>query len=169
MPRGAVSWCGPVVRSHGAVPWYGLMVRSRCGRARYTPAGLPTRAAAIHVRGGSPPQCAAWHPAIFARRITRVARYTPAVALTAAPYRHYASATGRAHDHGAFRTTTGRCGAMGTSRPTAITPTIFARNICTRIARGGSPLSRPCGGRHRPYSAKKKKTEARLPSFLFSA
>ena len=87
----------------------------------------PSRRRAI-ARGGSPPRCAAWHPAFFARKIR--------AAITHA---HYPG------------------GAIGTSRPTAITPANFA---CVLSARCGAPPRRappPCltlvSTRPRPLAA----------------
>ena len=43
------------------------VVRSRCGRARCLAAGPPDPRRRAISRGGSPPRCAAWHPAPLAR------------------------------------------------------------------------------------------------------
>ena len=94
-------------------------------------------------RGGSPPRCAAWHPAhaeSFAcrgsvRGTVRVRAAHPArchnrAAITPAKF---ARPRGTAHYPG---------GAMGTSRPTAITPAKFARTLPTRIMHGHGAMRR---------------------------
>ena len=85
-------WCGPVVVRTLRAAWCCSPLVSRCDRARCLAAGPPGSRRRATARGGSPPRCVAWHPAIFAR----------ALRMT----------TGHAHYPG---------GAIGTSRPTAIT------------------------------------------------
>ena len=95
--RAALPPYDPVAVGRDGRPW-GLPTRP--WRLPTWPPGLPARAAA---HGGSPPRCAALHPAPRPRhgaRTAEAARY---------PYR---TATGHAHYSS---------GAMGTSRPTAIT------------------------------------------------
>ena len=107
----------------------------------------PSRRCAI-ARGGSPPRCAAWqvaHAESFAcrgsvrgtvrDRAAHPARYHDRAAITRAHYPGGAMGTSRptaiTHDHGARRITrAARCSAAGSpgSRPTAITPAHYPRS-----------------------------------------
>ena len=111
------------------------VMRARGGRAR-----CPHRAAAPSAR------CAAWqvaHAESFAcRGSVRGTVCGRAAHPARCPYR-------AAITHGALRTATGRCGAMGTSRPTAITHARGARKIRTRITRAHCPGGSPPGEANR--------------------
>ena len=134
--RGA--WLGipPPRHAHRPCP----VVRSRCGRAR-----CPHRAAAPSAR------CVAWHRAHAESFACR--------GSVRGTVRGRAAHPARCHDRAAITHAHYPGGAMGTSRPTAITPAIFASRLGivrkiriarharrhyarprrVRIARGGSP------------------------------
>ena len=92
---------------------------------RDVPIAPPRRIA----RGGSPPRCAAWHPAPsphLPARAVPLAGFRGAIPVdvrrSPSPPSPSRAAWHPAKFARALPTATGRCGAMGTSRPTAITP-----------------------------------------------
>ena len=80
---------------------------------------------------------------------------TPPAKLSACATCHYP----RHLSHGALPTATGRCGAIGTSRPTAITHAKLARAVRTRITHDHGAMRRdawpqpPVGAPHPPRLA----------------
>ena len=64
-PGGAIGTSRPTaITPHCRAPWsYPIAIQSRCGRARCSPVGAPDSRRRAFARGGSPPRCAAWHPA----------------------------------------------------------------------------------------------------------
>ena len=111
------------------------------GRTETPPPQNSQRVPGCHAHGalrGRIPQCAAWHRAKFARRITH--GHYARVVHTATGHAHYAPNIRTAHYPG---------GAMGTSRPTAITPGHATRKIRgtithAKFARAPWRAHRPC-------------------------
>ena len=121
-----VPWCGPIAVRTPRAPWSGPVAVGRdvpiapprLGAVRGLASRIPLAPLAVRHRHHAP-----W----CARAPPPPAR--PVAASYATSHSYYP------------------CGAMGTSRPTAITPTKFARAprrtpTPRRIARGGSPLAR---------------------------
>ena len=113
------------------------LVRSRCGRAR-----CPHRAAAPSAR------CAAWRAVVSGalgatRRRALRGPGAPAGGrgrTETPPAKLSTCAT--CHAHGTLPTRGAHGGAMGTSRPTAITHAIFARELSGHITPGGAMVGR---------------------------